>query len=317
MTLLFEPPHRGTRVAPLWQPLLLAGVLWTLTLPALAQRALLSHAEQPAKLIRKTTVYDAPAGTTLQAGDILEAGPRGLQIEWPNGAMMALGPASSVRLNPVGDPAAGSPAAGSPAARSPAARSPTVSLLRGWIKLATSQPAVSQLSAIAGVLEVRTNNGSGILRLTSDKTELFVERGTLEVFDQTKGGSAAPALPVTREQYALRPRVLALQVAARPPRLFVAQMPREFFDPLVPVARRAPPAQPSALREVDAKDLGDWNDVAALLNKRLVAQFAARLADPAFARDATTLLASNPDWRLALQKQSGVKKRATITTYWY
>jgi len=261
--------------------------------PALAQRALLSHAEQPAKLIRKTTVYDAPAGASLQAGDIVESGPRGLQIEWPNGALMALGPSSSVQL----DATAGAPA---------------VSLLRGWIKIAAGKPPTSQLSATAGPMEVRASNGSGILRLTSDKTELFVEQGTLSAADKDKAGAAAAApTVVNREQYALRRGALALQVSPRPPRLFVSEMPRAFFDPLVSVGKRAKPAEAAPLREVGAKDLADWNDVPALLNKRLVAQFAARLADPAFAKDAETVLANNPDWRQAVQQNTSAKKRAT------
>lgn len=256
--------------------------------PALAQRALLSHAEQPAKLIRKTTVYDAPAGASLQPGDIVESGLRGLQIEWPNGALMALGPSSSVRLEA-------------------AAGAPTVNLLRGWLKIAAGKPA-SQVSAAAGPLEVRTSNGSGILHLDSDKTELFVERGTLSATEKDKNGAA---VPVNGEQYALRRGALALQIAGRPPRLFVTGMPRAFFDPLVAVAKRARPAEAAPLREVDAKDLADWNDVPALLSKRLVAQFAARLADPVFARDAETVLANNPEWRQAVQQNASARKRAT------
>lgn len=279
-----DKPDRNIRAAGL---LSLAALLAPAP-PALAQRALLSHAEHPAKLIRKTTVYDAPAGAALQPGDIVESGPRGLQIEWPNGALMALGPSSGVRLEA-------------------AAGVPSVNLLRGWLKIAAGKPT-SQLNAAAGPLEVRTSNGSGILHLSSDKTELFVERGTLSATDKDKGGAA---VPVNGEQYALRRGTLGLQVAGRPPRLFVSEMPRAFFDPLVAVAKRAKPAEAAPLREVDARDLADWNDVPALLNKRLVAQFAARLADPAFAKDAETVLANNPEWRQAVQQNASARKRAT------
>jgi hypothetical protein len=286
-----DTPDRNTRTggAAAMRALLLAALLAP-ALPALAQRALLSHAEQPAKLIRKTTVYDAPAGASLQPGDIVESGARGLQIEWPNGALMALGPSSSVQL----DAAAGAP---------------SVSLLRGWIKVAASKPA-SQLSAAAGPLEVRAGGGSGILHLAADMTELFVEQGTLSATDKDK--AATPPLAVNREQYALRRGALPLQLMPRAPKLFVSGMPRAFFDPLVPVANRAKAAEAAPLREVDARDLADWNDVPAIVNKRLVAQFATRLADPAFAKDAETLLANNADWRQAVQN---IKKRNTITNY--
>jgi len=286
-----DTPDRNTRSggAAATRALLLAALLAP-AVPALAQRALLSHAEQPAKLIRKTTVYDAPAGASLQPGDIVESGARGLQIEWPNGALMALGPSSSVQL----DAAAGAP---------------SVNLLRGWIKVAANKPA-SRLTAAAGPLEVRAGGGSGILHLAADMTELFVEQGTLSAVDKDK--AAAPPLPVNREQYALRRGALPLQLMPRAPKLFVSGMPRAFFDPLVPVANRAKAAEAAPLREVDARDLADWNDVPAIVNKRLVAQFAARLADPAFAKDAETLLNNNADWRQAVQN---IKKRNTITNY--
>jgi hypothetical protein len=286
-----DTPDRNTRTggAAAMRALLLAALLAP-TLPALAQRALLSHAEQPAKLIRKTTVYDAPAGAGLQPGDIVESGARGLQIEWPNGALVALGPSSSVQL----DSAAGAP---------------SVNLLRGWIKVAASKPA-SKLTAAAGPLDVRSDGGSGILHLAADMTELFVEQGTLSATDKDK--AATPPLTINREQYALRRGVLPLQLMPRAPKLFVSAMPRVFFDPLVAVAKRAKQADAVALREVEAKDVADWNDVPAILNKRLVAQFAPRLVDPAFAKDAETLLGNNTDWRQALQ---GAKKRNIITNF--
>jgi hypothetical protein len=279
---------RRRAAPPLTAGLLTAAALWTATAPALAQRALLSHAEQPAKLIRKTTVYDAPAGTSLQPGDIIESGQRGVQVEWANGALMALGPGSSMQL----DSAAGTPA---------------VNLLRGWLKLSASRSGATQLVANVGPLDVRTADGSGILHLAADQTELFVERGTLSVLDRDKAG--APVL-VNRDQHALRRGALALQLAPRPPRLFVTEMPRTFFDPLVAIAGRARPAKAAPLREVRAQDLADWRDVPATLHKRLVLQFAPRLTDPAFASDAGTILGNNPDWRLALRQNTVARQRA-------
>jgi hypothetical protein len=267
---------------------LVAAVLWTAASPALAQRAVLSHAEQPAKLIRKTTVYDAPAGTSLQPGDIVESGARGVQVEWANGALMALGPGSSMQL----DSATGTPA---------------VNLLRGWMKLSASRPAPTQLVATAGPLDMRVGDGSAIVHLAADQTELFVERGALAVVDRDKGG--AP-VSVTREQHALRRGALPLQLTPRPPQPFIAAMPRTFFDPLVAIAGRARPAKAAPLREVGAQDLADWRDVPPTLHKRLVAQFAARLADPVFAKDAETLLGANPQWRMALRQNTVAKQRA-------
>lgn len=222
---------------PSLPPVLLCALL-TLALPARAQRAVLSHAETPAKLIRKTTVYDAPAGASLLPGDIIEAGQRGLQIEWSNGALMALGPASSVQL----DSSAGTP---------------TVSLLHGWAKLAALKPANSQLSATAGQLAIRADQGSTILHLAADKSELFVEQGNLPVTETDRNGIDGPQT-VGREQYAIRRGAQALQVMPRAPKLFVSEMPRAFFDPLLAVSDRIRPAELVQVREANVNDDPDW-----------------------------------------------------------
>jgi len=277
-------------------------VLWAISVlllalptPALAQRALLSHAEQPAKLIRKTTVYDAPAGSGLLPGDIIESGARGLQIEWANGALVALGPSSSVHL-------------------AAASGTPVVNLLRGWVKMSAGKTVTGRVHTAAGALEVRASAtpASGIVHLEQDTTEVFTDLGTLSVSDKDKGGDA---LPVLREQYALSRGAGAPQIAARPPKRFITEMPRSFFDPLVAVAARTAPAQAAPLREVAAGDLIGWGAASPVLRKRLVAQFSPRLADPSFAKDAEIVLGDNPDWRPALQQQAGAKKRNAVSNY--
>ncbi|TFW20086.1 hypothetical protein [Duganella callida] len=254
--------------------------------PASAQTALLSHAERPARLIRKTTVYDAPAGVRLLPGDIVESGASGLQIEWPNGAVLALGPSSSVQLD------------------GPA--SPTVLLLRGWLKLAATKPANSQLAASAGPWQLKADHGSAILHLAGTKTELFVEQGPLPLTETDRPGATGPTA-VGRDQYAVRNGEQALQVSQRAPRQFVSEMPRTFYDPLVTIASRIRPADPAALREIEVQDLASWNDVPPLLRKRMVAQFTPRLNDAAFRQNVEAQLGDDPDWRQALQKT--VKKR--------
>ena len=282
--------HYQTTLAAL-RLLLLAALLAPMA-PALAQRALLSFSEQPAKLIRKTTVYDAPAGVRLQTGDIIESGARGLQVEWPGDALIALGPSSSVQLGDTGG-------------------APTVNLLRGWLKIAADKRAARPLTARAGTLEVRVGSegASGLLHLTPDQIELFVEHGTLSATDKEKAGAA---MPVSREQYAQRRAGLALRVVERAPQRFIAEMPRAFFDPLVAIAGRAKPAEVKALREAGARDLAEWTNLPPIVSKQLVAQFSTRLADPVFAKDAETMLLANPDWRAAVQ-QAGKAKRSLNT----
>ena len=268
--------------------LLLTALLAPMT-PALAQRAVLAFAEHPAKLIRKTTVHEAPAGARLQSGDIIESGARGLQLEWPGDALIALGPSSSVQLSDAGGV-------------------PTVSLLRGWLKVSASRRAARPLTIQAASLEIQVGSegGSGLLHLSPDQVALFVEHGTLSVNDKEK---AAATTAVTREQYAQRRGGLALRVMPRPPQQFVAAMPRSFFDPLVAVGGRVAPAAIKPLREAGAADLADWTNLAPMVSKKLVSQFSARLADPLFVKEAETILSSNPDWRFAIEQATSSRRR--------
>ncbi|CDG85988.1 hypothetical protein [Janthinobacterium agaricidamnosum] len=277
-------------------------VLLLPALSALAQNpALISHAEQPARLVRKTSVFDAPAGVALQAGDIVESGATGLQIEIPGGPMVALGPASGIYI----DSASG--ALG-------------VSLLRGWLKVAQDKPGAGRASVSASLVEVRTSGGTGIVHAAPDGTELFVEQGTLMAApvapekDKDKPGPALAEQAFRRDQYALwrdarSGPALPPVLAARPPKQFVSQMPPAFFDPLVAVAARIRPAQPVLQHEVSAQEVAGWNDAApAALRKRLVARFAARLSDAAFRKDAETLFGAHPDWQQVLQAQRTERK---------
>ena len=64
--------------------------------PAQAAEAIatISATDQPVRLLRDTSFYLASRGAQLQAGDIIEAGAGGIQLEARNAATIALGPAS-------------------------------------------------------------------------------------------------------------------------------------------------------------------------------------------------------------------------------
>jgi hypothetical protein len=265
----------------------LAAALLLPAAPSLAQQAVISFAEQPLRLIRKTTVYQASSGVRLQAGDIVESIAQPSQIEWPNGARLALGPASSVLVRNATD-------------------LPGASLLRGWAKFATTAPAGGRLSFDAGTLGVQAQGASGIVHLTADRTELLVESGTVAAADKAAG--AAPA-PIGNGQYAVRQTAGPFQTAPRPPRQFIGQMPRAFLDPLVAVAALAPGSIATAEREIAAADIAAWRDAGADVRQRLASQIAARLADGAFRAQAESLLDNQPEWRAAMRRRDIIRSR--------
>lgn len=273
-------PRPRTRALPL---VLLAALLCAAG-PALAQRARLTHADVPAKLIRKTAVYDAPAGAALHPGDLLGTGAGTVQLEWPAGVLLALGPDSILMVDD-------------------AAAFPAVTLVRGWLKV-----SAGRLNVAAGPLAVGVA-GSGILHVAAGSAELFVEQGSFGAAPADRSPPAAP-LQVGREQYAAFQPAQGLQPAGRAPRAFVAAMPRGFFDPLVAVGARVKPAGPVLLREANAADVAQWNDAAPPVRRQLAIRFAPRLADPAFRAAASTTLAAQPEWRQALKDAAPARKRA-------
>lgn len=236
--------------------LFLLAALLSCSLPALAQRARLTHAPEPAKLIRKTQVYQAPAGVALYPGDLVDAGTQGVQIEWPSGVMLALGPGSAVVVDD-------------------ALAFPAVTLVHGWLKVAgASNAANARLNVAAGSLSIGAA-GAGVIHVAPGKTELFVEQGSLQVSAVDRTPAAAP-LVLGRDQYALQRAPEGLQTSPRPARPFVNEMPRAFFDPLVALAARTRPAEPAPQREATPADLAPYADAAAPLRRQLANRLAPR-----------------------------------------
>jgi hypothetical protein len=275
--------HAHPLARPLFVPFALAALL-ACALPAYAQQARLTHADAPARLIRKTTVYDAPAGTSLSPGDLVITGATGAQLEWPAGVTVRLGPGSGIVVDE-------------------AAAAPAVTVLRGWVKVA----AAGRLNVAAGAVDVGAAAGSGIVHVDGDRTELFVEQGAMTATVTEQAGAGAP-LTVGREQYALYLPAQGLQASPRAPRPFVAAMPPGFFDPLVAVGARVKPAEPVQLRDANPSDVAFWNDAAVPVRKQLAVRFAPRLLDPAFRAGAATVLANQPEWRQPVRDSAPARK---------
>lgn len=255
---------------------------------------LITHADQPARLLRKTTLHQAPAGVALQTGDIVESGPSGVQLEVPQGALLALGPDSSIHIDQGG-------------------ATPSVSLLRGWLKLSVDKGAPGPSTVNAGALQVLARDGAVIVHAEAGRAELYADSGSVSLKDTEEKG-AALRMPLNREQYAQRPDGQALAVEARAPKRFVGAMPRAFFDPLIAVvARVRQTATPRALREAAPEDLAGWIAAPPSLRKRLAARFSPRLADPDFRSAADGALAADPDWQQAISTHERKARPAAVS----
>lgn len=244
------------RLAP---PFLVIAALLSGPVRAGEQGIVLTHAPAPLKLIRKTQVYDARAGASLYAGDVIVTGADSVQVELSGNAVLALGPATSVVID--NDTA------------------PAFTLLQGWIKLQRGASGASAGGASAGAPAVTAGilaaspTDSAILHVAGDRTEAFVETGTMALVAIDKPRTGAPFM-LGREQYLAYRPAGTLEPVARAPQAFLAGMPRDYFDPLVALAARVKPTTPDLRREVDASDSTAWNDAAAPLREKLTQRFA-------------------------------------------
>lgn len=194
--------------------------------------ATLSAADQPVRLLRDTSFYLASRGAQLQAGDIVESGAGGIQLEERNSSTIALGPASRIWLK-TGEPV----------------------LLDGWMKIQAL--AGAPLKFGAGGLQLSAAGGSVILHAAAGKTELFVETGDPSVVEM-EGAKAVRTTRLPREQYAVCSPNQPLKLLARPPKEFLAGMPATFQDTLMPVAVKGPPPAPKLERRAAFAEVAPW-----------------------------------------------------------
>lgn len=192
----------------------------------------LSAADQPVRLLRDTSFYLASRGAQLQAGDIVESGAGGIQLEARNSSTIALGPASRIWLK-AGEPV----------------------LLDGWMKIQAL--AGAPLKFGGGGLQLSAAAGSVILHAVAGKTELFVETGDPSVVE-TESAKAVRTTRLPREQYAVRGPNQPLKLLARPPKEFLAGMPATFQDTLMPVAVKGPPPAPKLERRAAFAEVAPW-----------------------------------------------------------
>jgi hypothetical protein len=283
---------RGSASRQRWQACAMAVAL-SLTNAAAHAAALpvISFAEQTVQLIRGTATYAASPGTRLQGGDIIQSGASGLQIEGLANATLALGSETRLYIEKIG----------------PATE---LHLLSGWLK---AQPAgaatASALAVQFGALRLEVGAGTSVLHATQEKAEIFVEQGTQSLAELDKRGQAERRNPLAREQYAVRTAYLPLQLAGRPGKEFVAAMPKQFFDALVPVAGKlGAEAVPQKQHEVAYEDIAPWLAGGAGNERQAwIPRFSPRLSDPLFRKKVGDELGGTVEWKAVLDQQDRKK----------
>lgn len=251
----------------------------------------LSFAEQPVQLIRGTGAYVVSPGTRLQAGDILQSGSAGLQIEGLAGTTLAMGSDTRMYIEKIG-------------------ATTELHLLNGWLKAQPTAAAPASMLAVQfGSLRLEMNTGASVLHAAPGSAEVFVEQGTQSLAELDKRGQPGRTTPLAREQYATRAAYQPAQVAARADKAFVAAMPRQFFDALVPVAGKLGAATlPHKQHDVTYEDIGPWLAGAFGSERQAwVVRFSPRLSDPLFRKKLGDELGATAEWKAVLDQQDRKK----------
>lgn len=248
----------------------------------LASVAVVTIVDGNARVVDGARAFAPAVGMRLAPGTLIDTAADAalLRVEWDDGRVLDLGPATRAMVSP--------PAM---AAR----RAPMLYLLTGWVKQSTG--VIIDAQRLPG-LEVASVSGIVVTHVGAERSVVFVESGQVEVI-----------APANRETVALRQGDSVstnsgerLAASARAPAGFAAQMPRGFRDT---IARRLPQL---GKRGVDAKalsapsygDLAPWLTAEPAIRRDFPRRFASLASDPTFRAALQSHLSAHPEWEVVL-----------------
>ncbi len=282
---------RGRAAAARLLPALMLPALGIFPPAAAAESAaLLTLLEGEAMLIIGARAWAAVPGARVPAGTLVEtdAGTALLRIEWPDGSVLDLGPATRVMLRPP-------LAAGATLNAGPGSRGPLFYLLQGWAK---QSQAVASAGQVGASFEVPPFKGVLVSHVEGRNTVLFSEEGREAVGGRRghatmfslRSGEAAVATPELADGL--------LQRQARPPAGWLQRMPRAFRDTLPLRAGQFKGLQPTwrARPPLGYAALQPWLVAEEPLRRDFPQRFADLLGERAFRDAVTARLDQHPEW---------------------
>jgi len=245
--------------------------------------ALVTLLEGQATVIQGVRAHAAAVGARLGPGTLVETDAQLalLRLEWPDGSLLDLGPATKVMLRPA-----------AAAGRKPA----QFYLLQGWAKQTQPAAAAGQLGLAA---EVAPFKGVLVSQADDEGTLLFSESGAMQVAPR-RGGAAMALKAGEAAGFASN---LQPQLLARPPSTWLQKVPRAFRETIPPRAALVKGPEPTlvpraALRYVA---LQPWLAAEPAVRRDFPQRFAELLADPEFRQAVDRALAQHPEWEPVLR----------------
>ena len=248
---------------------------------------MLTLLEGDATLVVGARAYAAAAGARLGAGVLVETDAKTslLRLEWPDGTVLDLGPATRVMVRP---PAL---AAGRPA---------PYYLLQGWAKQSQAALAPGPLSA---AFEVHAFKGVLVSQVDGAAAVSFAETGDKQFIARRNGlPLTVPAGQVAMIGGEGAAQAVA-QVQARPPAGWLQRIPRAFRDTLPPRAAQFKGAPPvlKVRAALSYAALQPWLTAEAALRREFPTRFAELLRDREFYAAINSRMAQHPEWEPVLR----------------
>lgn len=277
--------------------------LWpALALPAPpAPVGIVTIAEGSATLIRASAKLSVVEGQRVAAEDILGTGTaRHLRVEFADGAVLDLGPATQVQIQPR-------------TVRDPARAGARIYLLQGWAKLAAPPSGRSTGTApllTSAVLDVQRAGRGTVVAIEGRTVEVFAESGTTTLSDRSPGGGG---VTLKEGQFYARGAAADGVVDDAPRPGFIQRVPRPFLDTLPPRAgqfRDSEPASGTGQPLVYA-DVQPWIDAEPALRGGFVLRWRALARQPEFRAALERNLAAHPEWDRVLHPERYRRKPAS------
>jgi hypothetical protein len=269
--------------------LALALLLWALPAPPAAQAlGLVTLLEGSLRVIRGTTTFQGAEGMSLRQGDIIESSDQGfVQLEFTNGAIIALGPSSRMYILQE--------SAGETKGEHTVALE--LVMLNGWFKseFASGKRLYRYRTPL---LAATTTGGNLVVHSNPNECDVFLESGAISVGEVNPSGTSGPPTVGKAGQFFSRQKGAAVVSLARPTGTFLEDMPRQFRDTLPPRVARYSGAmvEPKAGHPVTYDEIAHWLTIPPAWRKGLPERFAPRLSAPEFRKQIELHVKEFPEW---------------------
>lgn len=270
---------------------LVAAVQASYASQALPVPVLVSILDGEATLLRESGRFAVAQGVRLGSGDLVEtdAKARLLRLEFADGSLIDLGPATRVLVAPrLG-------------ARATAA-APHLYVLKGWFKLTTPAAAAGTAGPAAAPLVFTPTQA---LTLTSGQQVVASEAAAFRLFCEAGAVTLQPRIAKTVTPVKLKTSEFFVQLGAdkpvvtpRPTPAFVQSVPRSFLDPLPVRAAlfKGREVAPKRLADLGYDEVADWLGAEPLLRSYFVGQWRALARRPDFRAGLAARMRAHPEW---------------------